>query len=117
MVTVIICKFCDLKTQNTLFPFQPIQLKLFHNQILFLNYTMSAALKFYRVAWRESVRCKDYSTKYFIRRKLRERYRATEPPISFEQSVANTKLDQIKRIVTMSNMYASELSVLEKQAL
>jgi hypothetical protein len=76
----------------------------------------SLALKsFYRSAWRESIKCKDYSTKYFIRRKLRERFRTTpETTKEFVPSVAGKELEQITRVVKMSNLYATEVSVLEK---
>jgi hypothetical protein len=72
------------------------------------------SLQFYRAAWRESIRCKDYSTKHFIRRKLREHFRSSG---TFVAAEANTELEQIKRVVSMSNMYASDSmkSVLEKQ--
>lgn len=71
-----------------------------------------AVRSFYRTAWRESIRCQDYSTKFFIRRKLRERCR--KPTKEFIPSEAETHLEQIKRVVNVSNMYASERSVLEK---
>ena len=76
--------------------------------------TTLALKSFYRSAWRESIKCKDYSTKHFIRRKLRERFRRTLDTKEFVSVEAGKELEQIKRVVNMSNMYASEVSVLEK---
>jgi hypothetical protein len=68
--------------------------------------------EFYRTAWRESIKCKDYSTKKFIQRKLREKCRS--PAKTYETKEATEQLDLIKRVVNMSNIYASELSVLDR---
>ena len=62
----------------------------------------------YRLAWRESTRCKDYSTRHFIRRKIREAFRGGVaasglPGATLEAS--ETQLAEIRRVVDLTNTY------------
>jgi hypothetical protein len=69
----------------------------------------------YRLAWRESTRCQDYSTRHFIRRKIREAFRGGVPasglpsatPAHALQSGAQggAQLDEIRRVVDLTNTY------------
>ena len=69
---------------------------------------MSQLRSLYRVAWRESTRCKDYSTRHFIRRKLRESFRggvsASGLPTATLEG-ADAQLAEIRRVVDLTNTY------------
>ena len=69
---------------------------------------MSQLRSVYRLVWRESARCKDYTTRHFIRRKLRESFRggaaASGMPAATLEA-ADEQLAEIRRIVDVTNAY------------
>ena len=77
---------------------------------------MSQVRAVYRSLWRESTRCLDYNIKHFIRRRIREGFRA--PLISgadVENRIqsAHDELESVRRIVTVNNLYNDSQSVIE----
>jgi hypothetical protein len=71
----------------------------------------------FRKLLRSGSKCKDYNYRYFLLRRISEEFRANQnaaaDAVSGMLENASTQLENVERIVTVQNLYASPNSVMD----